>query len=55
MSGEPYSLSAELIETTEYVFVDRQTVLHSMAHNPELCMEVLHILSREVQQLRKKL
>jgi CRP-like cAMP-binding protein len=55
MSSEPYSLTAEVIEITKYVFVDVGRVRHTLVHNPELCFEVLGLLSREVQQLRERL
>ena len=55
MSGKPYSLTAEVIEITKYVFVDVARVRHTLVHNPELCFEVLGLLSREVQQLRERL
>ena len=55
MSGKPYSLTAEVIEITRYIFVDVDRVRHTLIHNPELCFEVLGLLSREVQQLRERL
>ncbi len=55
MSGKPYSLTAEVIEMTRYVFIDIGRVRQTLAHNPELCFEVLGLLSREVQQLRERL
>ena len=30
-------------------------VVKGLVHNPELCFEVLGLLSREVQQLRERL
>lgn len=55
MSGKPYSLTAEVLEEAQVVFVPRHMVLKSLEHNPELCFEVLGLLSREVQQLRERL
>jgi CRP-like cAMP-binding protein len=55
MSGKPYSLTAEVIEITNYIFVGVDRVRHTLVHNPELCFEVLGLLSREVQQLRERL
>ena len=55
MSGKPYSLTAEVIEITKYIFIDAYKVRDTLAHNPELCFEVLGLLSREVQQLRERL
>lgn len=55
MSGKPYSLTAEVIEVTKYIFVGVDRVRHTLVHNPELCFEVLGLLSREVQQLRERL
>jgi len=55
MSGKPYSLTAEVIEITKYIFVDGYKVRDTLARNPELCFEVLGLLSREVQQLRERL
>jgi CRP-like cAMP-binding protein len=55
MSGKPYSLTAEVIEITKYIFVGGYKVRDTLARNPELCFEVLGLLSREVQQLREQL
>jgi CRP/FNR family transcriptional regulator len=55
MSGKHYSLTAEAVETSRYVFVDGYKVRDTLARNPELCFEVLGLLSREVQQLRERL
>ena len=55
MSGKSYSLTAEVIEITNYIFVDGYKVRDTLARNPELCFEVLGLLSREVQQLRERL
>ncbi len=55
MSGKPYSLTAEVIEITKYSFIDVGRVRDTLARNPELCFEVLGLLSREVQQLRERL
>lgn len=55
MSGKPYSLTAEVLEEARVVFVARHMVLKGLEHNPELCFEVLGLLSREVQQLREQL
>ena len=55
MSGKPYSLTAEAMEISRYIFVDAYKVRDTLARNPELCFEVLGLLSREVQQLRERL
>lgn len=55
MSGKPYSLTAEVIDITKYSFIDIGRVRDTLARNPELCFEVLGLLSREVQQLRERL
>jgi CRP-like cAMP-binding protein len=55
MSAKPCSLTAEVIETSRYIFVDGYKVRDTLARNPELCFDVLGLLSREVQQLRERL
>ena len=55
MSGKPYSLDAEVLEESRIVQVTRQMVLKGLGDNPELCLEVLGLLGREVQQLREQL
>jgi CRP-like cAMP-binding protein len=55
MSGKPYSLTAEVLEEAQVVFVTRRMVLKSLEPNPDLCFEVLGLLSSEVQQLRERL
>jgi CRP-like cAMP-binding protein len=55
MSGKPYSLDAEIVEEARIAQVGRHMVLKSLEQNPDLCFEVLGLLSREVQQLRERL
>ena len=55
VAGSPYSLTAEVIEDAELAFVPRQTLLACLQKNPQLCFEVMDILSGEISQTRSVL
>ena len=52
VAGSPYSLTAEVIEDAELAFVPRQTLLECLQKNPQLCFEVMDVLSGEISQTR---
>lgn len=55
VAGSPYSLTAEVIEDAELAFVPRETLLECLQKNPQLCFEVMGILSGEISQTRSVL
>jgi len=52
MAGAPYSLTAEVVEDTELACVPRPELTECLRRNPELCFEVMEMLSREISGTR---
>jgi CRP-like cAMP-binding protein len=52
VSGNPYSLTAKVIEDSELAFVSRSAVLECLQDNPLLCFQVMDILSGEITDIR---
>ncbi len=44
----PYSLTAEVLEDAELLFVDSGKALEYLRHNTAMCMRVLEVLSHEM-------
>ncbi len=52
VSGNPYSLTAEVIQDAELAFVPRKTVLDLLHNDSVLCFQVMEMLSGEISQVR---
>jgi CRP-like cAMP-binding protein len=52
VSGNPYSLTAKVVEDAELAFVPRDAVLECLRNNPTLCFQVMDILSGEISDIR---
>ena len=52
MSGDPYSLSAEVTQDAELGFVSRKAFLHLLRQNAALSFLVIQMLSEEIQGIR---
>jgi len=48
LSGEPYEVTAELLDTAQVVFVKRKELLKFLRENPSICMEVVRRLSDDL-------
>jgi CRP-like cAMP-binding protein len=55
LSNALYSLSAEVLEDSELVYLPRQRLLDLLRDKPELCMLVIEILTEELTQTRTAL
>lgn len=55
VAGSPYSLTAEVIADAELAFVPRPAVLCCLQSNPQLCFEVMDLLSGEISGTRTAL
>ena len=55
VAGSPYSLTAQVIEDAELVFIPRQVLMDFLRQNPQLCFEVMDILSGEISGTRSAL
>jgi CRP-like cAMP-binding protein len=52
VSGNPYSLTAKVVDDAELAFVPRDAVVECLKHNPTLCFEVMDMLSGEISDIR---
>jgi CRP-like cAMP-binding protein len=52
VAGSDYSLTAEVIEDAELAWVPQKELRGCLRENPDLCMEVMNILSREISETR---
>ena len=52
VSGNPYSLTARVVEDSELAFVPRSAVLECLQGNPILCFQVMDLLSGEISDIR---
>ncbi|MGA2005492.1 MAG: cyclic nucleotide-binding domain-containing protein [Terriglobales bacterium] len=55
VAGSPYSLTAEVVENAELLFVPRGALVNCLQQNPEFCFEVMDILSAEISGTRAAL
>jgi CRP-like cAMP-binding protein len=55
VSGNPYSLTAEVIQDAELAFVPRKAVLDILHQDSVLCFQVMEMLSGEISQIRSAL
>ena len=52
VSGNPYSLTAKVVDDAELAFVPRDAVLVCLQNNPPLCFQVMDLLSGEISDIR---
>ena len=52
VSGNPYSLTAQVVEDAELAFVPRDAVLQCLHNHPNLCFQVMDMLSGEISGIR---
>lgn len=52
VSGNPYSLTAEVVQDAELAFVPRDAVLECLRKNATLCFEVMEMMSGEISHIR---
>ena len=48
MSGTPYEISAELLDTSQVMFIRRKDLLKFLRDNSELCLKVVQVLSQDL-------
>lgn len=48
LSGEPYEVTAELLDSAQVIFIKRKELLKFLRDNPEICMEVVRRLSDDL-------
>jgi CRP-like cAMP-binding protein len=52
VSGNPYSLTARVVDDAELAFVPRDAVVQCLQNNPTICFEVMDMLSGEISDIR---
>ena len=52
VSGNPYSLTAKVVDDSELAFVSRDAVLECLQNSPLLCFQVMDMLSGEISDIR---
>src|SRR4051812_32266457 len=55
LSKGVYSLSAELLEDTQVLFVPSERVAKLVTDHPEIGFQMVQLLSREIQALRQRI
>lgn len=50
MSGRPYEVSAEMLDTSQVAFVRRKDLLHFLREHRVACLQVVHLLSQDLHQ-----
>jgi len=55
LSGEAYSLAAEVSEDAELGFVSREDFLGLMVKDTKLCLEAMNLLGKEIASIRSAL
>jgi CRP/FNR family transcriptional regulator, polysaccharide utilization system transcription regulator len=55
LSNLPYSLTAEVLEDSQLVFVPAERLRALLREKPQLCFDVMNILSEELTQTRTAL
>jgi CRP-like cAMP-binding protein len=52
VSGNPYSLTATVVEDSELAFIPRDAVVACLKNNPLYCFQVMDVLSEEIADIR---
>ncbi len=50
MSGKPYEVTAEMLDTSQVAFVRRRDLLHFLRDHRVACLQVVHLLSHDLHQ-----
>lgn len=48
MSGNPYELTAEILDTSQVAFVRRKELLKFLREHRDACLQVVHLLSQDL-------
>jgi CRP-like cAMP-binding protein len=55
MASNRFSVTAEVLDDCDLVFIPRGIVVKTLSHSTELCIQALDVLGREVQEMRRVL
>ena len=48
LSGKPYELTAETLDSCQVVFVKRKDLLKFLREHPDACLQIVHLLSTDL-------
>jgi len=48
MSGKPYELTAEVMDSAQIAFIKRKDLLKFLREHREACLQVVHLLSQDL-------
>jgi CRP/FNR family transcriptional regulator, cyclic AMP receptor protein len=48
MSGKPYEITAEILDSAQVAFIKRKDLLRFLKDHREACMQVVHLLSQDL-------
>jgi CRP/FNR family transcriptional regulator, cyclic AMP receptor protein len=48
MSGKPYELTAEVMDSVQVAFIKRKDLLKFLREHREACLQVVHLLSQDL-------
>lgn len=48
LSNTPYEITAELLDASQVVFVRRKELMRFLRHHPDVCMQVVRMLSQDL-------
>jgi CRP/FNR family transcriptional regulator, cyclic AMP receptor protein len=48
LSNTPYEITAELLDTSQIVFIRRKELMKFLRQHPEICMQVVRMLSQDL-------
>jgi len=52
LSGEPYSLTAKVVEEAQLAFIPRTAALDLLRRDTSLSLEIMRLLSEEISEMR---
>src|ERR1035441_4983084 len=48
LSNTPYEITAELLDTSQIVFIRRKELMKFLREHPDVCMQVVRMLSQDL-------
>ena len=54
LSGKPYELTAEMMDTSRVAFIRRKDLLKFLRQHPEACQQVVYLLSEDLHHAYEK-
>ncbi len=55
ISGKPYEVTAEMLDSSQVAYIRRRALLHFLRGHSEACLQVVHLLSQDVHTAYERL